>query len=46
MVEKILYHKGSDDVWSRCIRSDEKKTILREAHYRIAGGHYAGDVTA
>ena len=27
----------------RCIRNDEKEPIPREAHYGIAGGHYAGD---
>ena len=45
MVEETLYHKGSDSVWRRCVHSDEKKTILREAHYGIAGGHYASDAT-
>ena len=25
---------------------DEKDIIMREAHCRVAGGHYAGDATA
>ena len=45
MVEETLYHKGCDGVWRRCVRSDEKQTIMREAHYKIAGGHYTGDAT-
>ena len=40
MIQDTLYHKGSDDVWRRCIRNDENETTLREAHYGITGGHY------
>ena len=46
LVEGVLYHKGSDGIWRRGIREDEKEIVLREAHCRTAGGHYAGDVTA
>ena len=45
MVEETLYHKGSYDIWRRCVCSDEKKKILREAHRGIEGRHYAGDAT-
>ena len=45
MIQDTLYHKGSDNVWRRCIRNDQKETILREAHCGIAGGYYAGDAT-
>ena len=44
LVEGVLYHKGSDGIWRRGIRQDEKEAVLREAHYEIAGGHYTGDV--
>ena len=46
LLQETLYHKGSDDIWRRCIRNDEKKMILREADCGVAGGHYAGDATA
>ena len=46
LLQDTLYHKGVDDIWRRAVRSDEKDTILREAHYGVAGGHYAGDATA
>ena len=45
LIGDTLYHKGSDGIWRRAVRSDEKETILREAHYGIAGGYYAGDAT-
>ena len=28
LLQETLYHKGSDRIWRRCIRSDEKKAIL------------------
>ena len=37
MIQDTLYHKGSDGIWCKCIRNDEKETILREAHCEIAG---------
>ena len=40
-----LYHKGSDDIWRRAVHQFEKDTILWEAHYSVAGGHYAGEAT-
>ena len=46
MVEDTLYHKGSDGIWRRCMCSDEKGTILCEAHCGITSGHYVGDATA
>ena len=45
MVKETLYDKGRDGVWRRCVHSDEKKTILREAHCGIVEGHYVGDAT-
>ena len=45
MMSETLYHKGSDGVWRKCVLSDEKGTILREAHCGIVGVHYAGDTT-
>ena len=45
LIQDTLYHKGADRIWRRVIRSDEKETILREAHCGIVGGHYAGDTT-
>ena len=46
LIQDTLYHKGSEGIWSRCIHSDEKEEILREAHCGITGGHYASDATA
>ena len=46
LVEGILYHKGSEGIWRRGVRQDEKEAVLREAHYDTVGGHYAGDVIA
>ena len=45
LIQDTLYHKGSNEISSRCICSEEKEAILREAHFRIADGHYAGDAT-
>jgi hypothetical protein len=41
-----LYHKSTDGVWRRVVRMDEQEEVLRECHSGVAGGHYAGDVTA
>ena len=46
LLQETLYHKGNDGIWRRCIRSDKKEVILREAHCGIAGGHYAGEAMA
>ena len=32
LIGDTLYHKGADSIWQRVVRSDEKETILREAH--------------
>ena len=45
LIGDTLYHKGADGIWRRAVRSDEKETILREAHYGITGGHYVEDAT-
>ena len=45
LIQDTLYHKGADGIWRRAVRSDDKETILREAHNGIARGHYAGDAT-
>ena len=36
---------GEDGIWRRAIRQFEKEDILKEAHFGIAGGHYAGEMT-
>ena len=36
LIKDILYHKGADGIWRRCVQSDEKSAILREAHCREA----------
>ena len=46
VLEGILYPKGSDGIWRRGVRQDEKEVVLGEAHCGTAGEHYAGDVTA
>jgi hypothetical protein len=40
------YHKSADGVWRRVVRKDEQEEVLRECHSGVAGGHYAGEVTA
>ena len=40
-----LYYNGSDGIWCWAVRQFEKHTILQEAHFGIARGHYAGDST-
>ena len=34
LLQGTLYHKGGDGIWRRCVRSDEKTRILREATVR------------
>ena len=46
LLNDTLYHKGADGIWRRAVRQFEKPVILKESHYDIAGGHYAGDTTA
>ena len=46
MLQYTLFHKGSDGIWHRCIRNDEKERILRKAHYGIEGEHYVADAMA
>ena len=45
LIGDTLYHKMGDGIWRRAVQSDEKETILREAHCGIAGGHYTGEAT-
>ena len=45
LIQDTLYHKGSDRIWCTCIHNDKKEAILREAHCRIALGHYVDDAT-
>ena len=46
LLEGIMYHKGSEDIWRTCVRHDEKDVVLREAHCGIVEGHYVGEMTA
>jgi hypothetical protein len=41
-----LYHQSADGIWRRVVRQDERVEVLRECHSGVAGGHYAGEVTA
>ena len=45
LLNDTLYHKGVDGIWRRVVRHFEKEGILRETHYRIVRGHYAGVAT-
>ena len=45
LLKETLYHKGSDDIWWRCVWNDEKEAVLQETHCNIDEGHYAGDTT-
>ena len=45
LIKDTLYHKGVGGLWRRAVQSDEKETIVIEAHCGIAGGHYTGDAT-
>ena len=46
LVKEIVYHKGTDGIWSRAIRQFDKSIILKEGHSGIAGGHIVEDTTA
>ena len=46
LVDGVLYHKGSDGIWRRGIRQDEKEAVLHKAHCGTTGGHYTSDLTA
>ena len=37
-----LYKMGPDEILHRCVLEHEKPLILAEAHFGVAGGHYAG----
>ena len=37
---------GPDEILGRCVLEHEKPLILAEAHFEVAGGHYAGKATA
>ena len=38
LLKGILYHKGNDNIWQRCVRQDKKHMVLREAQCGTAGG--------
>ena len=40
-----LYKLGPDEVLRRCVMPHEKDAIIKEAHSRTAGGHFAGKPT-
>jgi hypothetical protein len=46
LMKDNLYHKSADGVWRRVVRKDEQEDALLECHSGVAGGHYAGEVTA
>lgn len=46
IIADTLYKKGKDGVLRRCVTSSEIPLILKECHDNMAGGHFAGDVTA
>jgi hypothetical protein len=41
-----FYHKSADGVWRRVVQQDEWAEVLWECHSGVAGGHWAGEVTA
>ena len=45
LLQDLLYHKGANGIWRRCVRADEKLAVLQEAHCGIVDGHYIGDIT-
>jgi hypothetical protein len=46
LMNDSLYHKSADGVWRQVVQKDKQEDMLRECHNEVAGGHYAGDVTA
>jgi hypothetical protein len=46
LINRCLHHKSADGIWRRVVRNDEQEDVLRECHCGVAGGHYAGEVTA
>jgi hypothetical protein len=46
LMHDSLYHKSADGVWRRVVWMDEQEDVLQECHSGVAGGHYAGEITA
>ena len=43
---EVLYKKGRDQIFLRCVDSSEAKKIIREIHEGICGTHGSGYVMA
>jgi hypothetical protein len=46
LMNDSLYHKSADGVWRCVVRKNEQEDVLQECDSGVAGGHYAGEVTA
>ena len=45
IINGFLYKLGLDEVIRRCVLEYERESIMHEAHYGLAGGHFQSDTT-
>ena len=46
IINGFLYKLSLDEVLHRCILDHERESIMHEAHYVLAGGHFQSDMNA
>ena len=46
IINGFLYKLGLDEVLRRCVLDHERESIMHEAHYGPAGGHFQSDTAA
>ena len=46
IINGFLYNIGLDEVLCRCVLEHERESIMHEAHYGLAGGHFQSNMTA
>ena len=46
IINESLYKLGLDEVLYQCVLDHERESIMHEAHYCLAGGHFQLDTTA
>ena len=45
IINEFLYKLSLDEALCRCILNHERESIMHEAHYGPAGGHFQADTT-
>lgn len=46
IVDDILYKRGLDGMFLRCVDEDQQKKLLQSFHSEACGGHFSSTVTA